>query len=51
MGYPSDAPDRKLLYALFHGQYATQFWAMAVVGLFIPALLLSLPWTRNLRGS
>jgi Ni/Fe-hydrogenase subunit HybB-like protein len=50
MGYPSDAPDRRLLGALFGGQYALQFWAMAVVGLFVPAVLLSLPWTRNLKG-
>jgi len=50
MGYMSESPDRKLLDALFRGPYALQFWVMAVIGLFIPAVLLSLPWTRTFRG-
>ena len=50
MGYPSEGPDKRLLDALFHGQYAWQFWTMAVVGLFVPALLLALPWTRTFKG-
>ena len=50
MGYPSEGPDKRLLDALFHGQYAWQFWTMAVIGLFIPALLLALPWTRTFKG-
>ena len=50
MGYPSEGPDRRLLDALFSGQYAWQFWTMAVIGLFIPALLLALPSTRTFKG-
>jgi molybdopterin-containing oxidoreductase family membrane subunit len=50
MGYMSESPDIKVLNSLFHGQYAWQFWTMAVVGLVIPALLLSLPWTRTFGG-
>ena len=50
MGYPSEGPDRHLLDALFSGQYAWQFWTMAIIGLFIPALLLALPWTRTFKG-
>ncbi len=50
MGYPSEGPDRRLLDALFTGQYAWQFWTMAVIGLFIPAVLLALPWTRTFKG-
>ena len=50
MGYPAEGPDRRLLDALFSGQYAVQFWTMAVIGLFIPALLLALPWTRTFKG-
>jgi Ni/Fe-hydrogenase subunit HybB-like protein len=50
MGYPSEGPDRRLLESLFFGQYAYLFWGMAIVGLFIPAILLALPWTRTLKG-
>ena len=50
MGYTSQGADRHLLEALFHGQYALQFWGMAIVGLFIPAVLLALPWTRTVGG-
>ena len=50
MGYPSEGPDKRLLDSLFLGQYAWQFWTMAVVGLFAPAVLLALPWTRTMRG-
>jgi hypothetical protein len=27
-----------------------QFWLMVVFGLFVPAIMLSLPWTRNVPG-
>ena len=50
MGYMSEAPETKVLNSLFHGQYAWQFWTMAIVGLFIPAFLLALPWTRTFSG-
>jgi molybdopterin-containing oxidoreductase family membrane subunit len=50
MGYMSESPDTKVLNSLFHGQYAWQFWTMAVIGLLIPAILLSLPWTRTFSG-
>ena len=50
MGYSSESPDKLLLDALFHGNFAWQFWLMAVIGLFIPALLLALPWTRTFWG-
>jgi molybdopterin-containing oxidoreductase family membrane subunit len=50
MGYMSESADKKVLDTLFHGQYAWQFWTMAVVGLLIPAMLLSLPWTRTFSG-
>ena len=50
MGYSSETADKKLLDALFHGQFAGMFWLMAVIGLFIPAVLLALPWTRTYWG-
>ena len=50
MGYMSEGPDKKLLDALLTGRFATMFWVMAVTGLFVPALLLALPWTRTFKG-
>jgi molybdopterin-containing oxidoreductase family membrane subunit len=50
MGYSSESSDKVLLDALFHGNFAWQFWLMAMIGLFIPALLLALPWTRTFWG-
>lgn len=50
MGYTAATADKKLLDSLFYGQYALLFWLMAVFGLFVPAILLSLPWTRNIKG-
>jgi len=50
MGYTSETADRKLLWALFHGEFAAMFWVMAVTGLLLPALLLALPWTRTFWG-
>jgi molybdopterin-containing oxidoreductase family membrane subunit len=50
MGYPAEGADKRLLESLFYGQYAWLFWGMAIVGLFIPALLLALPWTRTMKG-
>ena len=50
MGYMSQSVDRRVLDTLFGGAYAVQFWLMAVIGLFIPAIMLSLKWTRTLWG-
>lgn len=50
MGYADVSPDRHLLSTLLSGTYALRFWGMALIGLIVPALLLALPWTRNLRG-
>jgi molybdopterin-containing oxidoreductase family membrane subunit len=50
MGYSSETADKKLLDALFHGEFTWPFWVMAVIGLVVPAVLLALPWTRNYWG-
>ena len=50
MGYTGETRDKRLLTALLHGPYAARFWGMVIIGLLIPAVLLTLPWTRNLRG-
>ncbi len=50
LAYTKETADRHLLARLFEGQYATEFWVMAVLGLLVPALLLSLPRTRSIGG-
>jgi Ni/Fe-hydrogenase subunit HybB-like protein len=50
IGYSYEEADAQLMTVLFHGPYALMFWVMAVTGLFLPALLLALPWTRNIKG-
>ncbi len=50
MGYVGEHADQKLIGVLLYGQYAMRFWLMAVFGLFVPAIMLSLPWTRNVPG-
>jgi molybdopterin-containing oxidoreductase family membrane subunit len=50
IGYSLKHEDAELLEMLFHGPYAASFWAMSIIGLFIPALMLALPWTRNVKG-
>lgn len=49
-GYSAEKPDVFLLGLLFSGSYSLQFWAMAVIGLFIPAILVSFPKTRTIKG-
>ncbi len=49
-GYTNEHAEQRLLDAIFHGPYATQFWWMIIAGMMLPALLLALPWTRNLAG-
>lgn len=50
IAYTRETADKRLLERLFHGPYATEFWIMAVIGMFVPALLLALPWTRTIKG-
>jgi molybdopterin-containing oxidoreductase family membrane subunit len=42
--------ETRLLRAIFRGSYAIQFWSMAGLGLVVPLLLLTLPWTRSIGG-
>jgi len=53
IAYASELPDRRLLQLLFSGPYARAFWMMAVMGLFLPILLLvvpSIPGARRLAA-
>ena len=49
-GYPMVEKSVKLLHLLLLGQYGLQFWGFVIGGGVIPVLLVSLPWTRNIRG-
>ena len=49
-GYNSPEVERPLLESLFSGPYAVEFWVMAVLGLLVPAVLIALPWSRNVAG-
>lgn len=49
IAYASELPDRRLLHLLFAGAYAPAFWAMAVMGLLLPILLLVIPSIPGVR--
>jgi Ni/Fe-hydrogenase subunit HybB-like protein len=48
--YTQEKTERDLVAAIFKGAYAGEFWSMAILGLVVPAILLSLPRTRTVAG-
>lgn len=50
VGYTAEKPDAGLLDILFSGNYSLTFWSMAVLGLFLPAIIIAHPKTRNIKG-
>lgn len=48
--YTKEKTERDLVEALFQGTYAAEFWTMAIVGLVLPGILLSLPRARTVPG-
>lgn len=42
--------EKFLLQELLAGRYAPFYWLYVVAGLIIPAILMLLPWTRNVKG-
>lgn len=48
VGYKLSVGDKPLLHELMLGQYAIPFWAFAIGGVFVPAALVALPWTRKI---
>lgn len=48
--YVTEVVETQLLASIFQGSYATQFWAMAGIGMVIPISLLVIPWTRTIAG-
>jgi len=50
VGYSGEKPDAGLLDILFSGSYSLTFWCMAVLGLFLPAIIIAFPKTRTIKG-
>ncbi len=50
LAYKEEEADAPLLKELMLGRYALPFWAFAVGGTIVPALLLALPFTRTIHG-
>jgi molybdopterin-containing oxidoreductase family membrane subunit len=48
--YTGEGAERPLLEKLITGRYAMQFWAMIIVGLVVPVLMLISPVGRTLTG-
>jgi molybdopterin-containing oxidoreductase family membrane subunit len=48
--YANVHAESTLLASIFGGSYATQFWAMITIGMFIPLAMLVIPGTRNITG-
>ena len=48
--YTKEVFERRLVESLFQGAYAKQFWSTVIIGLFIPLIMLVLPWTRTISG-
>jgi molybdopterin-containing oxidoreductase family membrane subunit len=48
--YVADHGTAAVFSELLVGRLAVWFWLFAVVGGFLPLLLVALPWTRNVRG-
>jgi Ni/Fe-hydrogenase subunit HybB-like protein len=47
VAYKLEEGERELLQELFVGQYAWAFWSFGIGGTLLPAVLIALPWTRN----
>jgi Ni/Fe-hydrogenase subunit HybB-like protein len=48
--YMTQIVESQLLHSIFRGSFAAQFWIMIWVGVLLPAILLTLPWTRTIKG-
>jgi molybdopterin-containing oxidoreductase family membrane subunit len=48
--YVMQSDESGLLNSIFGGKYSPEFWTMITVGMIVPLILLSLPWTRNIGG-
>jgi molybdopterin-containing oxidoreductase family membrane subunit len=48
--YTGESAERPLLEKIMSGSYSLQFWAMILIGLVLPVLMLVTPLRRNLAG-
>ncbi len=48
--YTQEKTERDLVEAIFSGAYAREFWAMVVIGLVVPGIMLALPRLRTVAG-
>ena len=48
--YMTQVVETRLLGMLFRGSFAIPFWVMVTVGMVIPLLVLTVPWTRGIKG-
>ncbi len=48
--YTQEKTEHDLVEAIFSGAYAREFWAMAIIGLVVPGIMLALPRTRTIAG-
>lgn len=49
-GYTNAGSEGQLFSAIFSGAYAIQFWAMVIIGLLVPGVILALPHFRTVKG-
>jgi len=50
VAYKLEEGEKELLHELFLGRYAWAFWTFGLAGTLLPAVLIALPWTRNIPG-
>lgn len=50
IAYGSTKEDAELLFSLIVGQYSIYFWIFVVLGLIVPAIILTFPKTRTITG-
>jgi molybdopterin-containing oxidoreductase family membrane subunit len=50
IGYTVTKDYGPVLAAILNGQHAPMFWFAILFGMLLPALLVALPWTRNVGG-
>ncbi len=50
VAYKLEEGEKDLLHELFLGRYAWAFWTFGLAGTLLPAVMIALPWTRNIPG-
>ena len=50
IGYTITADYGPVLMSILSGVHAPAFWFAIILGMFVPAIMIGLPWTRNIPG-